>query len=166
MGVACQIASSCSEYSTQDYRQVFFAGHRLQVINKVGRRYLKLEIQCFKNTVAVASLRTSCKFDLYRYLFTLRSKRGDVVTKVVPFIFRQTKTEKYPLTSLVVLRSLKNKRHLKDCYVEENPCETRTCSFSEAKMAEVIKVCQIYSSILVHFCIRQLSNYIVMAVHT
>ena len=69
-----------------------------------------------------------------------------MLTKAVPFIFRQTKTKKYPLTSLVVLRSLKNKRHLKDCYIEENPC-----SFSEAKMAEGIKVSQIYSSIFVHF---------------
>ena len=48
-----------------------------------------------------------------------------MVTKAVPFIFRQTKTEKYPLTSLVVLKSLENKRHLKDCYIGENPCETR-----------------------------------------
>ena len=73
------------------------------------------------------------------------------VTKAVPFIFRQTKTEKYPLTSLlVVLRSLKNKRHLKDCYIEENLCETRA-HFPEAKMAEVTKVSQMYSSIFVHF---------------
>ena len=71
--------------------------------------------------MTVVFLRTSSKFDLYWYLFTLGSKRGDVVTKAVPFIFQQTKTEKYSLTSLVVLRSLKNNRHLKDCYIEENP---------------------------------------------
>ena len=44
------------------------------MVNKVGRRYLKLETWCFKNTVAVAFLRTSFKFDLYWYLFTLESK--------------------------------------------------------------------------------------------
>ena len=74
-----------------------------------------------------------------------------MVTKAVPFIFQQTKTEKYPLTSLlVVLRSLKNKRHLKDCYIEENLCETHA-HFPEAMMAEVTKVSQMYSSIFVHF---------------
>ena len=60
--------------------------------------------------MTVAFLRTSCKFGLYWYLFTLGSKRGDVVTRAVPFIFRQTKTEKYPLTSLVVLRLLGKKK--------------------------------------------------------
>ena len=58
------------------------------------------------------------EFVLYRSLFTLGNKRGDAVRKAVPFIFRQKK-EKYPLTSLVVQSSLKNKRHLKDCYIEE-----------------------------------------------
>lgn len=73
--------------------------------------------------MAVAFLRPPRKFDLYWYLFTLGSKIGDVVTplvtKAVPFIFRKTEAEKYPLTSLVVLRSVKNKRHSKDCYMRK-----------------------------------------------
>ena len=81
--------------------------------------------------MAVAFLRPSRKFDLYWYLFTLGSKIGDVVTKAVPFIFRQTEAEKYPLTSLVVLRSVKNKRHSKDCYMRKT-CVQTTCSVSEA----------------------------------
>ena len=64
-------------------------GYRSQVTDKVGRRNLNLVIQCCKNTVAVAFLRISCgissKFVLYWYLFTLRNKRRDVVTKAVSF---------------------------------------------------------------------------------
>ena len=71
-------------------RQVSFAGHRSQVIDKVGRKNLNLVIQCCKNTVAVPFLRISCrissKFVLYWYLFTLGNKRRDVVTKAVSFI--------------------------------------------------------------------------------
>ena len=64
--------------------------------------------------MAVAFLRPSRKFDLYWYLFTLGSKIGDVVTKAVPFIFRQTEAEKYPLTSCPVSEAIKDGRSYKD----------------------------------------------------